>query len=240
FSKIGHGGEKRFDKIWNLKKNYQIVRAFAISPLGLWRVLDGLGPSPVCGLAQDFCDGGSFPELHHARYSVDMGRKKDSSSGIRTLRVKHNEKAKKIAYSQQNNLVRMILKDDKEDDDKHTDIEETTQPTKSAIKKIANVILSAEQPKGVQTQSQEESKFIKYTPLKQLDAFNSGAKERIARMVENPKGYTVPLDKQVAVDGRGLDEDQLKNNIAELSESLYIREQKARESVFLRLNFRRN
>ncbi|GJV10059.1 hypothetical protein Tco_1351600 [Tanacetum coccineum] len=70
--------------------------------------------------AQDFCDGGSFPELHHARYSVDMGRKKDSSSGIRTLRMKHNEKAKKIAYSQQNNLVRMILKDEKEDDDKHT------------------------------------------------------------------------------------------------------------------------
>ncbi|GKC29007.1 SNW/SKI-interacting protein [Tanacetum coccineum] len=57
--------------------------------------------------------------------------------------------------------------------------------------------------------------------------------------LKNPKGYTVPLDKQVAVDGRGLDEDQLKNNIAELSESLYIREQKAREAVFLRSKFQK-
>ncbi|PWA65446.1 chromatin protein family [Artemisia annua] len=236
--------------------------------------------------AQDSCDGGSFPELHHARYSVDIGRKKDSSSGIRKLCVKQNEKAKKIAYSQQKNLVRMILKDDKEDDDKHMDIEETTQPTKSVVKKIVNVRLSAEHPKSIQTQSQEDSKFIKYTPSK-VAAFNLGTKERIARTVEvqvepsyppmfkhkrilkanglplvtvmqspprpvtvedqqdwtippcisnskNSKGYNVPLDKHLAADGRCLEEDQIHNNIEELSGSLYIQEQKSREADYMR------
>ncbi|KAL0915803.1 hypothetical protein M5K25_013260 [Dendrobium thyrsiflorum] len=63
------------------------------------------------------------------------------------------------------------------------EIEETTQRTKAALEKIVNVRLSAAQPKNVPTQSQE-SKYIKYKPLQQSSAFNSGAKERIIRMVE--------------------------------------------------------
>ncbi|PIA51454.1 hypothetical protein AQUCO_01100354v1 [Aquilegia coerulea] len=51
---------------------------------------------------------------------------------------------------------------------------------------------------------------------------------------KNPKGYTIPLDKRLAADGRGLQEVQINDNFAKLSESLYVAEQKAREAVAMR------
>jgi len=48
---------------------------------------------------------------------------------------------------------------------------------------------------------------------------------------KNPKGYTIPLDKRLAADGRGLQQVQINDNFAKLSEALYVAEQKARESV---------
>jgi SNW domain-containing protein 1 len=48
---------------------------------------------------------------------------------------------------------------------------------------------------------------------------------------KNPKGYTIPLDKRLAADGRGLQEVQINDNFAKLSEALYLAEQKAREAV---------
>ena len=48
---------------------------------------------------------------------------------------------------------------------------------------------------------------------------------------KNPKGYTIPLDKRLAADGRGLQEVQINDNFARLSEALYLAEQKAREAV---------
>mmetsp|Transcript_13928 Transcript_13928/g.50722 ORF Transcript_13928/g.50722 Transcript_13928/m.50722 type:complete len:611 (-) Transcript_13928:52-1884(-) len=51
---------------------------------------------------------------------------------------------------------------------------------------------------------------------------------------KNAKGYTIPLDKRLAADGRGLQEVQINDNFAKLSEALYIAEQKAREAVEMR------
>lgn len=48
---------------------------------------------------------------------------------------------------------------------------------------------------------------------------------------KNAKGYTIPLDKRLAADGRGLQEFHINDNFAKLSESLYIAERTAREEV---------
>ncbi|KAL3616408.1 hypothetical protein CASFOL_039798 [Castilleja foliolosa] len=253
----------------------------------------------------DFGDGGAFPEIHYAQYPLGMGRNTSQKPGARTLPltvdehgnlrydsiVKQNENAKKTVYSQHSDLVPIFVKDiEKEDemdvDEKQKEIDETTQDTKAALEKIVNVRLSAAQPKNVPNQS-SDSKFIKYKPSQQSAAFNSGAKERIIRMVEmpvdpmeppkfkhkrvpkasgsppvpvmhspprpvtvkdqqdwkippcisnwkNPKGYTIPLDKRLAADGRGLQEVQINDNFAKLSEALYVAEQKAREAVAVR------
>jgi len=52
---------------------------------------------------------------------------------------------------------------------------------------------------------------------------------------KNARGYTIPLDKRLAADGRGLrDETTINSNFATLSESLYVAEQQARQEVKLR------
>ncbi|KAH7404583.1 hypothetical protein KP509_15G032900 [Ceratopteris richardii] len=199
--------------------------------------------------------------------------------------VKQSENASKTVYSQHLDLVPKLPQDvDMKDEDE--EIQETTDRTKAAFEKIVHARVSAAQPKNVPTQSLDAS-YIKYTPSQQSAAFNSGAKERVIRMVEmpkdpleppkfkhkrvprasgsppvpvmhspprpvtvkdqqdwkippcisnwkNPKGYTIPLDKRLAADGRGLQSVQINDNFAKLSEALYVAEQKAREAVEMR------
>lgn len=47
-------------------------------------------------------------------------------------------------------------------------------------------------------------------------------------------GYTIPLDKRLAADGRGLQSTHINENFAKLSEALYIADRKAREAVEMR------
>uniref|UniRef100_A0A1J3HA67 SNW/SKI-interacting protein n=1 Tax=Noccaea caerulescens TaxID=107243 RepID=A0A1J3HA67_NOCCA len=256
---------------------------------------------------EDFGDGGAFPEIHVAQYPLGMGKNKSNKPGSKTLPVtvdaqgnvvfdaivRQNENSKKIVYSQHKDLVPKILKNEgdldavvDEEEELQKEIEETREETIAAIEKIVNVRLSAAQPNNIPRQS-GESKYIKYKPSQQSSAFNSGAKERIIRMVEmpvdpldppkfkhkrvprasgsppvpvmhspprpvtvkdqqdwkippcisnwkNPKGYTIPLDKRLAADGRGLQDVQINDNFAKLSEALYVAEQKAREAVSMR------
>jgi len=51
---------------------------------------------------------------------------------------------------------------------------------------------------------------------------------------KNTRGYTIPLDKRLAADGRGLRENTINSNFATLSESLYVAERQARQEVRLR------
>jgi SNW domain-containing protein 1 len=51
---------------------------------------------------------------------------------------------------------------------------------------------------------------------------------------KNAKGYTIPLDKRLANDGRGLQDININDNFAKLSEALFIADRHAREEVKLR------
>jgi SNW domain-containing protein 1 len=51
---------------------------------------------------------------------------------------------------------------------------------------------------------------------------------------KNSRGYTIPLDKRLAADGRGLREHTINSNFATLSESLYVAEKQARQEVRMR------
>jgi len=52
---------------------------------------------------------------------------------------------------------------------------------------------------------------------------------------KNVRGYTIPLDKRLAADGRGLVEPEINStNFASLSESLFVAEKQARQEVRLR------
>lgn len=48
------------------------------------------------------------------------------------------------------------------------------------------------------------------------------------------QGYTIPLDKRLAADGRGLQQVHINENFAKLAEALYIADRKARQAVEMR------
>jgi len=56
---------------------------------------------------------------------------------------------------------------------------------------------------------------------------------------KNSRGYTIPLDKRLAADGRGLQEVTINNKFAMLSESLYVAERKASEDLRVRNQIRK-
>ncbi|KAK7245441.1 hypothetical protein RIF29_40287 [Crotalaria pallida] len=297
-----HSNDPWFKQRFATSEEEKAAAAIKQKPVPPYLKRAGFVPRKV----EDFGDGGAFPEIHVAQYPLDMGREKSSKPGSKILPVtvdahgnvaydaivKQNENAKKIVYTQQKDLIPKILRNEEDDDmaeddeDEQKEIEETMQETKAALEKIVNVRLSAAQPKNVPKQS-NDTKYIKYKPSQQSAAFNSGAKERVIRMVEmpvdpleppkfkhkrvpkasgsppvpvmhspprpvtvkdqqdwkippcisnwkNPKGYTIPLDKRLAADGRGLQEVQINDNFAKLSEALYVAEQKAREAVAMR------
>ncbi|CAF1199599.1 unnamed protein product [Adineta steineri] len=51
---------------------------------------------------------------------------------------------------------------------------------------------------------------------------------------KNSKGYTIPLDKRLAADGRGLQSTYINENFAKLAEALYTANSKAHEAVEMR------
>ncbi|KAJ3224739.1 mRNA splicing protein [Clydaea vesicula] len=51
---------------------------------------------------------------------------------------------------------------------------------------------------------------------------------------KNAKGYTIPLDKRLAADGRGVQEITINDNFAKLSEALFVADRHAREEVKIR------
>ena len=55
---------------------------------------------------------------------------------------------------------------------------------------------------------------------------------------KNSRGYTIPLDKRLATDGRGLQEVTINDKFAEFSEAMYIAEGKAREAIKYRASVR--
>lgn len=130
-----------------------------------------------------------------------------------------------------------------------------------------------------------EPTFIRYTSAQQGSQFNSGAKQRVIRMVDvqvdpmqppkfktnkkiprgppsppapvmhspprkvtaqeqsdwkippcisswkNAKGYTIPLDKRLAADGRGLQDVHISDQFAKFSEALFIAERESRVAI---------
>lgn len=48
---------------------------------------------------------------------------------------------------------------------------------------------------------------------------------------KNTRGYTIPLDKRLAADGRGLRDHTINSNFATFAESLYVAEKQARQEV---------
>ncbi|EME32870.1 SNW/SKI-interacting protein [Galdieria sulphuraria] len=250
---------------------------------------------------EDFEDGGAYPEVHVFQYPANMGLKHKYKSSVshRTLVptvdakgevdydavVKQGENKTKIVHTGYESLrekPRVETQVQKPDEEQ---ILETTQRTQQALEKIVQAKINASKPKSFEGERDVgKPTFIRYTPANSDDGHNSGAKQRIIKLVEAPvdplepprfqhkktpaappsppvpilhspprkldpeeaanwkippcisnwknnKGYTIPLDKRVAADGRGLQDVRINDKFAKFTESLYIAERNAREEV---------
>lgn len=183
-------------------------------------------------------------------------------------------------------LTHELLKPDEEE------VRKSTEITKNALEKLIQSKISAALPVR-HAEKQAEPQYIRYTPSQQGENHNSGAEQRIIRIVDvqqdplepprfkinkkipqappsppptvmhsptrkltvkeqqdwrippcisnwkNARGYTIPLDKRLAADGRGLQQVHINENFAKLSEALYIADRKAREAVEMRSQMER-
>ncbi|CAO0790929.1 unnamed protein product [Mucor circinelloides] len=264
-------------------------------------------------VAEDFGNGGAFPEVHIAQYPLNMGRKDQKASadrkgGALTLQVDEDGNVKydaiarqghsddRIVHSSYKDMVPINERKDMDVDKLVMDrpgaeeVQSVAEKTRLALEKIVNTKIKALQPKNVGppngSGTNKDPTYIRYTPSQSQagEGFNSGAKQRIIRMVDAPsdpmeppshlhkkvprgppsppapvmhspprkltakeqaewvippcvsnwkntKGYTIPLDKRLAADGRGLQELTINDNFAKFSEALYAADRHARDEV---------
>uniref|UniRef100_A0A672T2I3 SNW domain-containing protein 1 n=1 Tax=Sinocyclocheilus grahami TaxID=75366 RepID=A0A672T2I3_SINGR len=238
----------------------------------------GFRKSWVPRVLEDFGDGGAFPEIHVAQYPLEMGRKKRISNALAVQvdaegNIKYDAIARQGASSSLNTqdmLPKEVLNEDDPELQK-PDEEAVNEVRSPKDKKYIKIVVFTRAGTAIR------GSILRFSERIQGLAFNSGAKQRVIRMVEiinkkiprgppsppspvmhspsrkmtvkeqqewkippcisnwkNAKGYTIPLDKRLAADGRGLQTVHINENFAKLAEALYIADRKAREAVKMR------
>lgn len=149
--------------------------------------------------AEDYGDGGAFPEVHVAQYPADMGRKTNSSSNALVLQVneegKINYKAiaerghreNRIIHSEFKDLIPLRQRADAGDISLQRPSEEEVAASKAktqeALTKLVNGATAAQKPKNVQGITRAKPQYVVYSPGEQRGESNAG-KQRLLKIVE--------------------------------------------------------
>ena len=145
---------------------------------------------------KDFGDSGAFPEIHVPQYPLGMGKTKKTSNALAVqldltgnvkfdLIAKQGANKNKIVYSKFTDLLPKQVTEEDADlakPDEET-INEVTEKTRRALEAIVASKVSAAMPVQA-AQKTGPDQFIRYTPSNQGTGFNSGAEQRIIRMVD--------------------------------------------------------
>lgn len=249
--------------------------------------------------AEDFGDGGAFPECPVAQYPLDMGRKSGGSSTALALQVDaegkvqydaiarrgHNDK--RIIHSSFKDLIPLRQRADAGeinlDRPSEEEVQASKEKTQAALALLVAGASSAQKPKNVTVGNRKEATYVRYTPANQFGD-TTKKNDRIMKIVErqqdpmeppkfkhkkiprgppsppppimhspprkltaedqegwripppvsnwkNAKGYTVPLDKRLAADGRGLQDVSINDKFAHVAEALNVADRHAREEI---------
>ncbi|KAJ4304542.1 mRNA splicing protein [Kalmusia sp. IMI 367209] len=249
--------------------------------------------------AEDFAEGGAFPEIHVAQYPLDMGRKGTAStSNALAMRVDNEGKTKydeiarrghsesRIVQASFKDLIPLRQQANAGELDLDRPSQEMVQATKERTQEALNALIAgqtaAQRPKMVKGRAKDEPTFVRYTPTAQMGESQGNTRilkiqqrqmdpmeppkfkhKRIPRGPpsppppvlhspprkltaedqemwkipppisnwKNPKGYTVPLDKRLAADGRGLQDVTINDKFAQFGEALQAADRHAREEV---------
>ncbi|KAL9102506.1 MAG: hypothetical protein Q9187_009115, partial [Circinaria calcarea] len=249
--------------------------------------------------AEDYGDGGAFPEILIAQYPLDMGRKALSMSNALAVPVdgegkvkydsiaRHGHNDKRVIHASFKDLIPLRQRADvgeiSLDRPSEEEVAAQTEKTKNALATLVSGAVAAQKPKNVKGLSRNEPTYVRYTPASQMGD-TTRKNDRIMKIVErqqdpmeppkfkhkkiprgppsppppvmhspprkltaedqeawkipppisnwkNPKGYTVPLDKRLAADGRGLQDVTINDKFAQFAEALFTADRHAREEV---------
>jgi SNW domain-containing protein 1 len=256
--------------------------------------------------AEDFGDGGAFPEIHVLQYPLDMGRPGTKSSALVSVDVDEHGKVRydaivKTQGANSTKIVRSSISDVKGGaaaEDKvalpgQDEAAETARRTHEALQ----ALVEGKQAKSAPTirsmaAKEDKAQYIRYESNPDAPGYNPDVGQRVIRMVEaqvdpmepprhkvqkavrgpgsppvpvlhspsrklskeeeadwkippvvsnwkNSRGFTIPLDKRLAADGRHLQEHTINNKFATLAEALYITERKAADDLRVRAQLRK-
>ncbi|KAL8972749.1 MAG: hypothetical protein Q9183_000364 [Haloplaca sp. 2 TL-2023] len=249
--------------------------------------------------ADDFGDGGAFPEVPVAQYPLGMGKSSAKSSNALAIQVDGEGKVKYDAIARQGHNDKRIIHTSFSsliplrqradvgeislDRPSEEEIADQTEKTKKALETLVSGAVAAQKPKNVKGITRADPTYVRYTPANQMGD-TSRKNDRIMKIVQrqqdpmeppkfkhkkiprgppsppppvmhspprkltaedqeawkipptvsnwkNPKGYTVPLDKRLAADGRGLQDVTINDKFAQFAEALFTADRHAREEV---------
>jgi SNW domain-containing protein 1 len=158
--------------------------------------------------AEDFGDGGAFPEIPVAQYPYDMGRKgAGSTSNALAIQVDAEGKVKydaiarqghsesRIIHSSFKDLIPLRQRADAGDINLDRPTQEeaqaTAERTKQALEKLVSGAVAAQRPKNVKGVSREEPTYVRYTPANQMGD-TSKKNDRIFKIVKRQEDPMEP------------------------------------------------
>ncbi|KAL5338062.1 SKIP/SNW domain-containing protein [Aspergillus crustosus] len=158
--------------------------------------------------AEDFGDGGAFPEILVAQYPLDMGRKgTQSKSNALAVQVDAEGKVKydaiarrghsddRIVHASFKDLIplrqRVDMGEVSLDRPSEEEVEAQMEKTKSALASLVTGAVAAQKPKNVKGGSRAEPTFVRYTPANQMGD-TSRKNDRIMKIVERQQDPMEP------------------------------------------------
>ncbi|KAF2663509.1 hypothetical protein BT63DRAFT_121114 [Microthyrium microscopicum] len=158
--------------------------------------------------AEDYGDGGAFPEVAVAQYPLDMGRKSTSASNALALQVDAEGKVKydaiarrghgedRIIHSSFKDLIPLRQRADVGEISLERPSEEEVQATKertqAALAALVSGAVTAQKPKNVKGNSRDAPTYVRYTPSTGQMGDHSEKKERIIKIVQRQQDPMEP------------------------------------------------
>lgn len=171
--------------------------------------------------AEDFGDGGAFPEVPVAQYPLDMGRKGGSaasSSNALAIQVNNEGKVKYDAIARRGHDEKRIIHSSFKDliplrqradvgeisleKPSEEEVEEAKERTQKALSGLVAGALAAQKPKNIKGTSRPEPTFVRYTPANQMG--DQGKKgDRIMKIVQRQQDPMEPPKHKIKKVPRG-------------------------------------
>lgn len=135
--------------------------------------------------AEDFGDGGAFPEIPVAQYPLEMGRKGTAStSNAMAVQVDGEGKVKYDAIARRNHSENRIIHSSFKDliplrqradmgdlsleRPTQDDVAASTAKTKEALEKLVSGAVAAQKPKNVRGREDRDVTYVRYKPAQQM------------------------------------------------------------------------